>query len=244
MEFMPENAPLVVLSFLGTCFFLGVAGVATVYGLARQRRGLMRIAVTAALAGAGIYAGLLLAVSLASREKVLGPGELKYFCEVDCHLAYSVVGVTTTKTLGAPPRQATAAGTFYVVKVKTWFDERTISSRRGNAPLWPNPRRITVLAEQGREYAESREGRAALESAAAAQVKNTPLTQPLRPGGSYTTELVFDLPENVKNPRLLITDADAARVTHFLIGHEKSFLHKKIFFGLAPQLNSAAIAAP
>ena len=35
MEFMPQNAPLVVLTFLGTCFALGVLGIAIVYGLVR-----------------------------------------------------------------------------------------------------------------------------------------------------------------------------------------------------------------
>jgi hypothetical protein len=49
--------------------------------------------------------------------------------------------------------------------------------------------------------------------------------QPIRPGDAYETELIFDLPVGVREPRLLITERDP--VTHFLIGHENSFLHKK-----------------
>ena len=149
-------------------------------------------------------------------------------------MAYSVVDLTTAKTLGPPLNQRSAAGTFYVVKVKTWFDERTISSHRGYAPLSPNPRRVVVTDDQGRQYEPSDEGQAAL---AQAQGKSAPLTQALRPGESYTTDLVFDLPDGIQNPRLLITDA--SKILQLLIGHESSPFHKKIYFGLTPQSKSA-----
>jgi hypothetical protein len=41
----------------------------------------------------GGYGTALLAASAISREWSLPPGEEKYFCEIDCHLAYSVAGV-------------------------------------------------------------------------------------------------------------------------------------------------------
>jgi hypothetical protein len=56
------------------------------------------------------------------------------------------------------------------------------------------------------------------------------LGAPLRPGESYFNNLVFDVPADVHNPRLLITDQDP--VTRLLIGHESSPLHKKIWFDL------------
>ena len=43
---------------------------------------------------------------------MLGPGEEKHFCEVDCHLAYSVVGVQKTRTLGTAAAPRAAQGTF------------------------------------------------------------------------------------------------------------------------------------
>ncbi len=234
MAFMPQNAPLVVLMFLGACFALALTAIVIVYGWVSGKRPLIKYSLAVALAGAGVYGGLLLVASLASREKVLEPGEQKYFCEVDCHVAYSVVDVGTSKALGAPPGQVAAAGVFYVVKVKTWFDEKTISAHRGNGPLAPSPRRVVVVDDRGRQFEPSAEGRGALEQA---QGKLIPLTQPLRPGESYTTEFVFDLPADIRSARLLITDADG--ITQFLIGHENSPFHKKIFFRLAPQKSAA-----
>ncbi len=232
MEFMPEYAPLVVLAFLGSCFALGVTGVVIVYGLARRKRRQILLGLAMALAGAGIYAGLLLVASFSSKERVLSLGEQKYFCEIDCHLAYSVVDVVTTRALGTPPNQVIAAGTFYVVSVKTWFDEKTISAHRGNATLAPNPRRVMVVDDAGRQFASLPEGSKAFELE---RRKLAPLTRPLRPGESYVTELVFDLPGDAKNPQLLITDAD--RITSLLIGHENSPFDKEIFFRLTSAIS-------
>jgi len=53
----------------------------------------------------------------------------------------------------------------------------------------------------------------------------------LRPGESYTTDSVFDVPQDARGLRLLITEDDPE--TRFVIGHENSLLHKKICFGLA-----------
>ena len=240
MEFMPHDAPLVILLFLGACFGLGVTGLLVVYGLASGRRALVKYGSAAALAAAGMYAALLLTTSLASEEKVLALGEQKYFCEVDCHEAYSVAGVTRAKTLGTPPSEVTAAGAFYVVSVKVWFDEKTVSSRRPrDLPLIPNPRTVSVVDARGRRFTASPQGQAAL---AQAGRKVIALTRPLRPGESYTTDIVFDLPGDAEDPRLFITTADW--VTRFLIGHENTLFHKKVFFGLAPQSSAAALARP
>ncbi|MFQ5816967.1 MAG: hypothetical protein ACE5H2_03290 [Terriglobia bacterium] len=109
--------------------------------------------------------GVLLAVSLASCARVRTLGEQKYFCAVDCHLAYSVSDVRAATTLGTAPKQKTASGTFYVVSVKVWFEERTISAQRGNAPLRPNQRRIAVVDDAGRKYGIFLAGQTALEQA-------------------------------------------------------------------------------
>jgi hypothetical protein len=71
---------------------------------------------------------------------------------------------------------------------------------------------------------------AALPALDATPASNTPLTAPLRPGESYTTEVVFDLPADVKSATLLINEGDF--VTHLIIGHENSFLHGKTRFQL------------
>lgn len=198
------------------------------HSLAVKKIGRAKAAAAAALALSGIYFASLVGFSLTSREQVLGLNEQKYFCEVDCHEAYSVVNVATTRTLGPAPNQRSARGTFYLVTVKVWFDERTISSRRSkDKPLGPNPRWAIVRDERGRRYDISWAGEQALEQA---QGEQPPLNQWLKPGESYTTVLVFDLPSDVRNPRLLI--ANDEWITRFLIGHENSFFHKKAFFRL------------
>ena len=59
---------------------------------------------------------------------------------------------------------------------------------------------------------------------------STPLREPLRPRESYTTDFVFDVPQDAQGLRLLI--AEDCPETHFVIGHENSLLHKKIYFGV------------
>jgi hypothetical protein len=233
-QFMPQFAPFVVLAFLGTCFLLAVTALVFVVSLLLKKWKVSKVAFLGGCAAAGVYLLLLLGTSLLSQEKVLTSAAKKYFCEIDCHIAYSVESVTEAKVLGTTPQQATASGKFYVVKIKTWFDEKTISSRRGNSPLHPNPRRVVIVDDQGREYAPSADGLSVLQHN---ESNWTPLTQPLRPGESYATALVFDLPDGIRNPRLFITDADV--VTKFLIGHENSPLHKKIYFGLEAKPVSA-----
>ncbi len=228
MEFMPRHAPVVALSFLFTGFLLLIGGVSFLYAGTAGKRDRAKKVLAAMCATAGIYSVCLLVASLGSSESVLAAGQQKYFCEVDCHVAYSVVDVRIAKTLGTAPNQATAAGTYYIVTVRTWFDENTISSRRPkDMPLTPNPRVAMVVDERGRKFSTSLEGQKAL-----AIAENVPLTQPLRPGQSYTTTLVFDLPSDATKPRLLITDLDP--ITLLLIGHENSFFHKKILFSLEP----------
>jgi hypothetical protein len=230
-EFMPNNAGMAALMFLGTGMLLGVLGLAFVWMVASGRRALAVKAVAAGALVAGIYAGALLTSSLISEEKTLAAGNLKYFCEIDCHTAYSVARVQTARTLGEGAAQAAAEGTFFVVTVRTWFDGETISSRRPeDMPLRPNWRVARVVDEAGRQYATSLTGQKALVA------HNVPLTHELRPGESYDSVLVFDLPDDARNPRLLLADWDP--VTMLLIGHENSFLHKKIYF----QLESGTVA--
>ncbi len=228
--FVPERAPLVVLGFLGTGFALGLACLGLLYALVSQKLALARRVVAAAVALAGLYGGLLLAFSLASSEKTLGAGQWKYFCEVDCHLAYTITGVSTAKNLGAGEAAAAAQGTFYAVTVKTWFDQDTISRRRGDGILHPNLRMARVVDSRGRRYPPSLPGQRALDLPAG---KLIPLDQPLRPGESYETTLVFDVPADAQNPRLFLTDP--LPLNWLLIGHENSFFHKRVYFGLEPR---------
>jgi hypothetical protein len=219
-SFMPEHAPFVVLAFLGTAALVGALLLAAVFSAALRRWKLARWAGAGAVLVAAGYGTALLVVSLASREKVLKPGDRKYFCEIDCHLAYSVDRVELAPT---------DDGTRYVVWVKAWFDPNTIAPFRGDSPLGPNPRVAFLLDPAGRRYSARPESLA-------------PLARPLRPGESVTAPLSFDVPIGVEARKLLLGDPPGLESA--LIGHENSPLHARIFFALGPPAAANAAASP
>src|SRR5262252_10355525 len=223
--FMPHFAPIVVLLFLGTVLLLGISLLVLFYGAVRRSAFFAKLGAGAAITIAGSYFLLLSGVSLASSEQTLPPDGWKYFCEIDCHLAYSLVRAQTAATLGPELQQTTAHGRFVLLRVKTWFDERSISEHRGNGPLTPNRRKALLVDDTGRTYEPSPDGQFAL---ARSGNRSTAMAQALRPGESYTTDLVFDVPKSVRGLRLLLIEDDPE--TRFVIGHENSLLHKKIFF--------------
>jgi hypothetical protein len=221
----PHFAPVVVLLFLGTVFLLGVSLLVLFYGALRRSTFIAKLGAGAVASIAAGYFLLLSGVSLASSEETLPPGGRKYFCEIDCHIAYSLIGAETAAALGPETEQTFAQGRFVVLRLKTWFDEGTISARRGNGPLTPNRRRVLLVDETGQSYPPSAQGQAAF---ARLGRSSTPLGEALRPSESYATDLVFDVPKDARRLRLLITEDDPE--TRLVIGHENSFLHKKIYF--------------
>lgn len=220
----PRFAHLITLLFLGSAFVVFCALMATlVAALARARTAAMLAAGSAALVVFG-YASVLLAVGLISGNKTLAPGGWKYFCEADCHIAYSIDEAREAATLGPEAKPLVARGRFVVVRLKTWFDQNSIAPFRGNAPLTPDPRTVKLIDDAGHGYLPAQQLPAGMEAGSA------PLHTPLRPGESYTTVFVFELPNEAKNLRLLI--ADYSPVTRLLIDHENSPLHGKIYLAL------------
>ena len=227
------DAPIAALALMAVCGLIFVAAVALVFSIVQRKSALAGAAVIAIAVIGAIYLGLLLTFSFRSGDKLLARGEEKYFCEMDCHLAYSITEVRETKTLedlfnpGDALNRVTASGTFWLVTIRTRFDEKTVSPTRGNQPLNPNPRIVYVLDEHGTRYLPSSEGQLIL---VRSQDPGKPMSTSIRPGETYTTTVVFDLPVDVKNPTLLIQDDHP--VTRFIIGHENSPFHKKIRFQL------------
>jgi hypothetical protein len=178
------------------------------------------------------YSVTLFSASLASKELTLAPGAEKYFCEIDCHLAYSVTETKTTPTIGADASAVKAQGRFVIVAVRTRFDQATISRHRGNGPLIPWPREIFLHDGAGHSYAISETGQRALTAMGEAGVS---MTQPLRPGESYVSRVVFDVPTEMVSPRLLIASpSDPRWIGTVMIGDEDSVWHKKVFLALSP----------
>jgi hypothetical protein len=220
------SAPIGILSFLAICFVLGLGVLLLAYTIARRKARLRKLTLASLPIVAALYLGVVLCFSLASTETVLARGQEKHFCEIDCHLAYSVVDVQQPKVVG-DNNFPDAAGMFWVVTVKTRFDEQTISPTRGDALLNPNSRVVAVIDEKGRQYFPLPQTPRTVDTQ---EIHSTPITTPLRPAESYTTTFVFDLPNEVKRPTLLIREGEM--VTHFIVGHENSPLHKKTRFQL------------
>ena len=203
------EAPLAALVLLGTAFLIFVAAIVLIQSLIVRKLRRAKFVMLAMVAVVALYGSAVVAFSFASHNNLLARGQEKHFCELDCHLAYSIVNVAPV---------ASAAGNNPVtVTIKTRFDETTISRSRGNGLLYPNRRALTLYDDRGNLYAPQSLG-------------GTPLTTPLRPGESYTTDVVFTLPPGVKPAKLLLNEGDW--ITHAVIGHENSPFHKKTEFQL------------
>ena len=220
------SAPIGAMALLGTGFLFFVSALVLIQSLIVRKHGRAKFVGLVMLLIAGAYLAGILIFSLASHERVLARGEEKHFCEIDCHLAYSVANTRQSKTLGNSPNQSTAQGAYTVVTIKTRFDETTISPSRGDGLLYPNSRALTLVDERGNKYYPSSEGQRALETTQT----STPLTTALKPGESYTTDVVFDLPADVKASTLLINEGEL--LTRLVVGHENSLLHHKTRFQL------------
>jgi hypothetical protein len=218
-------APIGAIALLAAGVLFLIAVFVLVLSLMTKRRTLTKLAaVFVAVIGAA-YLIALLGFSFASREELLARGSEKYFCEIDCHLAYSIIEVHDAKTIGEGPHQVAAAGIFRVVTIQTRFDENTIGRQRGDALLYPNSRVVSLTDAGGTEYFPVVGAQQVLD---ATQAAGTTMTIPLRPGERYSTVVVFDLPPDVQKPTLLIREGET--LTHLVIGHENSPLHKKVKF--------------
>jgi hypothetical protein len=199
-------APLAVIGFLAasTGLFLSLAAILVAW-FVRKPKFARSVGMLLAI-GAVVYFALLFSFSLGSHATTLARGQEKYFCEIDCHLAYSIVDVKTE-----PGR--------YLVTLRTRFDETTTSSSRPkDAPLTPSLRQVVLIDDNGDEYLP-------------ATITGTPLLTPLKPTDSYNTQLEFSVPGDAKNLRLLI-NTQPGWPDHLIIGDENSWLHQKTYLAL------------
>jgi hypothetical protein len=210
-------APIGALALLGTGFVLLMGAILLIHALIVRKSGRAKLSLAVMVMLAAIYFGVMLIFSMVSHDKLLARGEEKHFCELDCHLAYSIINTAQAKTIGDNGKPAIAQGQFTIVTVQTRFDETTIGPRRGDGLLYPNGRALTLIDERGNRYGP------------AIQI-GTPLTSPLRPAEAYTTQVAFDLPESVKATALLINEDGWE--THLIVGHENSPFHGKARFQL------------
>jgi hypothetical protein len=232
MAEMPHFAHLMILLLMGAEFTVAVCLLTAIGGALARRKPLALLAGGAAVSIAAGYACVLLGVGWLSGEKTLGRGQWKYFCEADCHIAYSIESVAISEAGGGEQSPSPSRNEQVAVILKTWFDENSIAPFRGNGPLTPEARRVVLVDGSGSEYLP------VPETALAPGARSTPMTQPLRPGESYTTRFVFEVPRGARNLRLLVTDVDPA--SRFIIDHENSPLHGKILLSLGDSIGPSS----
>jgi hypothetical protein len=221
---------LQVLAFLGTVALVSAAAVGAAWAFFNGKLGMGRFLAIGSGGLALSYVSVLLLAGALSTRHLLPASAEKYFCELDCHLAYTVTEVRTSESVGAGADVRRAEGRFWLVTVRTRFDENTISARRSlTAPTWPAPRRLGLVGVEGTFYPPVPDMDGALK---AQGVTSTPITQELPPGASYTTTFVFDLPPDAAIAGLLLTDD--ILVTRLLIGNERSPFHAPTLLTLPP----------
>lgn len=225
--YTPHFAPIAVLAFLGTGALLILCVFVLAIGALRKSRPTVVGAVAAGLTILSGYCVVLFGVSLFSKDVEISQGAWKYFCEIDCHIAYTVGGLQMMESAGPELQPVAANGRLAIVQLKTWFDPMTISPRRGNGPLVPNARAVALLDDRGRKFEPSAKSEVVL---AGAGLHSTPLREALRPGESYVSYLVFEIPADARGLKLLLTSADKEG---FLVwDDENSPLHGKAYFAL------------
>lgn len=168
-----------------------------------------------------VYASMLVVTSLNSTERLLGLNQPKAFCGLylDCHMHAEVTGVRTARTIGA----RTAIGIFYVISVKVFSNARAATLGLASVDAG-------VVDLDGRRYARD-------EMAEAELAPQPGFETPVRPGESFTKEIVFDLPPGVRSPMLDLREGSALERTFetLLIGDEDSLFHQRAYFYVLEQ---------
>ncbi len=173
------------------------------------------------------YFVMLFGFSATINEKNLALNEPKEFCGfyLDCHMHTAVTDVRKTKTIG----NKTANGEFYIVKVKVFSDARAATIGL-----------ITVDAHvvdgAGQKYDRDMTAESKLPTQPDFEKRISPVE-------SFEKEIVFDLPDNISNPRLDIREGygiDQA-IEAILVDDEDSILHKRNYFSLERSAQTAAV---
>jgi hypothetical protein len=211
-----------ILGLMAAVFLIIASSIKQVYPLTKFIFG-------AAAIWLSIYFVLLFFTSFTSKEKTLALNEPKEFCGfyLDCHLHAVVTNVRQTKTVN----QKTAEGNFYIVTVKVFSNAK-------QATLGLTAPRVRVVDATGKTFERSTDAEQEL---AGNSIK---FDKQVGPQGDYfVKEIVFDLPNDMKNPKLEFTEGYAIdRVLEmFLIGDEDSMFHKPTRLSLEQQTGRTSI---
>lgn len=206
------------LLMLMTIGGLTAAAVLFVTALITNKTWLTRFVFGGVIVWFTFYFVVLLAYSFSSKEKNLALNEPKEFCGFyfDCHMHTAVAGVRRTKTIG----NKTANGEFYIVRV-------SVFSNAVKATLGLTTVDTHVVDRENRRYTRDTEAESQMPP-------QPPFEKQIGPEESFEKEIVFDLPVDVKDPRLDIAEGLGIDkvIESVMVGDEDSILHARTYFKL------------
>ena len=216
-----------VLLMLMTIGGLVVAAILFLVSIATRKTWLRNFVFGGVTVWFVFYFAMLLGFSAASEEKELGLNEPKAFCGfyLDCHMHTAVTGVRRAKTIG----NKAADGEFYIVTVKVFSDAR-------RATIGLSTVDAHVVDAEGRTYPRDIQAEEQLG-------EQLPFEEKVAAGAEFDKQIAFDLPSDVENPRLDITEGYGIdRVLEVvLVGDEDSIFHKRNYFRLSVQAEAAGL---
>lgn len=208
-----------VILMLITIGGLVSASVLFVFAVITRRLWLRNFLFGGSLIWLFLYGAMLLGTSVMSAERLLGLHEPKEFCGfyLDCHIHAAVSDIKKTSVLGG----IRAKGEFYILSIN-------IYSNAGRATLRLNNPNARIIDASGRQYDRS--------MMAEAQIAQQPeFDGRIGPEESFVKQIVFDLPADIKDPRLDISEGNAIdrSIEAVLIGDEDSIFHARTYFKLS-----------
>lgn len=215
---------LVELFFM---LFVLFSGVRLIYGLVKKRFNVVKGTSVLMVIIIGIYFVILILVSIHSHNRLLSLGEVKHFSGfyLDSHLGAEVMDVKKTDTIDSLTNVKSAQNQdFYLVTLKITNNARRATLRLHD-PI------VEIMDEQGKRFRPQFIGKTLIHSP---QNGIPQLALPVGPNDdSFTQDLVFEIPSSVQGLKLLVEEGDWFPEI-FLIGDEKSLLHKKTYFQIEP----------
>lgn len=212
-----------------TVLFTGLLALVALLAWKRKNESVFRTAAGVGVVVLGVYGALLITAALASKERVLGLGEIKWFCGfyLDCHLGVSVAKVESAKSLARSSGPVVAKGVFKIVTVELHNSAKNSTL----AMTLYHPLAVVVDARSVR-YERSLEAERAI-------AQNGSFAAPLKEQTSIThtpsfATLVFDVPPDAPNPRLSIDEGFIVdRIIELvLVNDDNSVLHEPTFLAL------------
>lgn len=213
---------------LVTMMAIGGATVIAFLAYRRSNPSVMRTFAGGAAILALLYGGGVIAASAASSEQIIERGEAKWFCGfyLDCHLGMSVESSENVAALPTADGPIKPAGSFRVLTLRLHNN-----AKNPNIDMLLYSPNAKVIDALGNEYSRSAAGEAALAGSQRPAVLGVETKVPHTP---MDATIVFDLPPNIQQPRLQVSEGWIVdRIIELgLINDENSIFHRRSFFSI------------